>query len=170
MEKEKILKDIHPLIVSSINKYAQGKDEFEDLYQEGVVVVLDLVNNFDEGKGVNMLYYLKLYLKFFYLNYGRYDKKTVSLNVENHEGLELGDLIADEKPGVEEVVIAGLIKEAMCGLVMSLSVEERYIIEELFVKNRTLNDLSKELNISRTSLFRKKEAILHQLKNSIEKS
>lgn len=170
VEKEKILKKIHPLIVSSINKYAEGKDEFEDLYQEGVVKVLELLNEFDEDKGVNMFYYLKLYLKFFYLNYARYDKKTISLNApinDGLDGLELGDLIMDQQPGVEETVLEGLTMENVYEALKDLTKDDRYIIVELFIKNRTLDDLAKELSISRTSFFRKKEAILGHLRRNI---
>lgn len=167
MEKERILKDVHPLIVASINKYAGGKDEFEDLYQEGVTRVLELLDVYDEGKGVNVFYYLKLHLKYFYLNYGRYDKKTVSLNTPVYEGLEMGDLIIDEKPGVEKTVLDSMTRENVYKALKELPEEDRYIIEELFMKCRTLNDLAKELVISRTSLFRRKERILHYLKKQI---
>ena len=167
MEKERILKDVHPLIVASINKYAGGKDEFEDLYQEGVTRVLELLDVYDEGKGVNVFYYLKLHLKYFYLNYGRYDKKTISLNTPVYEGLEMGDLIIDEKPEVEKTVLDSMTRENVYKALKELPEEDRYIIEELFMKCRTLNDLAKELVISRTSLFRRKERILHYLKKQI---
>ena len=158
---------MHPLIVASINKYAGGKDEFEDLYQEGVTRVLELLDVYDEGKGVNVFYYLKLHLKYFYLNYGRYDKKTISLNTPVYEGLEMGDLIIDEKPEVEKTVLDSMTRENVYKALKELPEEDRYIIEELFMKCRTLNDLAKELVISRTSLFRRKERILHYLKKQI---
>ncbi len=167
MEKERILKEAHPLIVASINKYAKDKDEFEDLYQEGAMRVLELLEKFDESRGVSIFYYLKLHLKFFYLNYGRYDKKTVSLNTPVFEGSELGDLIMDEKPGVEKTVLDSLARENANKALKSLPGEDKYIIEELFIRCRTLNDLAKELAISRTSLFRRKEKILRHLKKQM---
>ncbi len=167
MEKESILKKVHPLIVASINKYAGGKDEFEDLYQEGILRVLELMEEYDEGKGVNVFYYLKLHLKFFYLNYGRYEKRTVSLSTPVYEGLEMGDLIIDEKPGVEKIVMDTLAQENVCKALKTLSGEDKYIIEELFMECRTLNDLAKELAMSRTSLFRRKERILRHLKKQM---
>lgn len=164
MEKEKILNEVHPLIVSSIIKYAKDKDDFEDLYQEGVIKVLDLLSEFDSDKGANLFYYLKLYLKLFYQNYGRYGKKVVSLNILTNEGLELGDLIADKGLGVEETVMVKLARERVRQTISRLPKEERYIIEELYAKDRTLDELAKELGISRTSLFRKKTAILKHLR------
>lgn len=134
------------------------------MYQEGVIKVLDLLSEFDSDKGANLFYYLKLYLKFFYQNYGRYGKKVVSLNTLTNEGLELGDLIADKGLGVEETVMVKLTRERVRQTISRLPKEERYIIEELYAKDRTLNELAKELGISRTSLFRKKTAILKHLR------
>ncbi|MGI6235812.1 MAG: sigma factor, partial [Christensenellales bacterium] len=51
MDKRRIIEKVHPLIVASINKYAIGKGEFEDLYQEGIVKILELLKEFDEDKG-----------------------------------------------------------------------------------------------------------------------
>ena len=163
MEKERIIKDAHPLIVSTINKYAIGKGEFEDLYQEGVVKILELIQGFDEGKGVNLFYYLKIHLKYFYLNYGRYDKKAISLNAHISEGIELGELLMDENTDIEAEVIDKLDKEYLKIALSRLSAEDRYIIQQLFIHKKTLETLAKELEISRTSLFRKKTKVLNKL-------
>lgn len=165
MEKERIIKDAHPLIVSLINKYAIGKGEFEDLYQEGVVKIMELLKEFDESRGVNLFHYLKLHLKFFYLNYGRYDRKTVSLNVLINEGIELGELLIDENTDIEAEVIDRLDKQYLKMALLKLSDGDRYIIEQLFIRRKTLDTLAKELKISRTSLFRKKEKVLKKLEN-----
>ena len=57
MDKKTILEKIHPLIVSSINKYALSKDEFEDLYQEGFLTILESLDKYDASKGVDLFYY-----------------------------------------------------------------------------------------------------------------
>ncbi len=164
MEKGRIIKEAHPLLVASINKYGKSKDEFEDLYQEGVVRILELLEEFDESKGVNLFYYLKLNLKFFYLNYGRYEKKTISLNTPAAEGVELWELIEDDSPGVEDIVVGNMVANDIYKAIDKLNKEEKYIIEELFIKSRTLDALAKELKISRTTLFRKKESIIKKVK------
>ena len=111
MDKRGIIEKAHPLIIASINKYAISKGEFEDLYQEGVVRILEALEEYDEEKGVNLFYYLKLQLKFFYLNYGRYEKQVTSLNVPIDEELELIDLMADECTSIEDIVIGKLASQ-----------------------------------------------------------
>ena len=169
MDKERIILEAHPLIVASIRKYAIGKGEFEDLYQEGVVKLLELLQEFDEEKGVGLFYYLKLHLKFFYLNYGRYEREHISLDIPIGDGIELGDTLEDNGEPTEEIVLKQLDIESLYRALEELKDEERYIIEQLIIKRKTLDTVAKELSISRTTLFRRRNAVLKKLKEKLEK-
>lgn len=170
MDKAAILEKAHPLIVLSINKYAVNKGEFEDLYQEGALAVLEALDKYEESKSSNIFYYLKLQLKFFYLNYGRYDKKVASLNQSIGEDLELMDILVDECSRVEDIVFSKLDAQMTYKAFRELGSEDRYIIEQSIIKGRTLDDLAKELNMSRTTLFRRKKKILGKLNENYGKS
>lgn len=167
MDKRRIIEKAHPLIIASINKYAISKGEFEDLYQEGVVRILEALKAYKEEKGVNLFYYLKLQLKFFYLNYGRYEKETTSLNIPINEELELIDLMMDEGVTTEDIVLEKLTVQDVMKAFETLEHEEKYIIQQLIYKGRILDDLAKELGISRTTLFRRKEAALKKIRGKI---
>ncbi|SHI38295.1 sigma-70 family RNA polymerase sigma factor [Lutispora thermophila] len=167
MDKNAILEKAHPLIISSINKYALSKDEFEDLYQEGAIVILESLDKYDRSKSVDIFYYLKNQLRYFYLNYGRYNRKTVSINEPIAEGLELGDTLMDESSCIEDDLLSSAEVEEAYRALMDLNYEERYIIQESIIKQRTLDDLAKELGISRTTLFRRKRSILGKIYNKM---
>ncbi|MDD2482426.1 MAG: sigma-70 family RNA polymerase sigma factor [Lutispora sp.] len=164
MDKGTILEKAHPLIISSINKYAINKGEFEDLYQEGALAVLEALGKYEESKSVNIFYYLKLQLKFFYLNYGRYDKKVISLNQPIGEDIEMQDILMDEYSSVEDIVFSSFDAQVAYKALQKLTRDDRYIIEQSIILQRTLEDLAKELHMSRTTLFRKKKKILNKLK------
>jgi len=168
MDKKTILEKAHPLIVSSINKYALSKDEFEDLYQEGVIVILESIEKYDESRGVDLFCYLKMQLKYYYLNYGRYNKKTISIYEPVGEGIDIADTLVDESSSIEDILLSSFeLKEAYNSL-MDLSYEDRYIVEESIIRQRTLDDLAKELGISRTTLFRKKKGIIKRLSDKLK--
>ncbi|MCQ1528550.1 sigma-70 family RNA polymerase sigma factor [Lutispora saccharofermentans] len=169
MDKAKILEEVSPLIISSINKYAKSKGEFEDLYQEGALAVLESLDKYEQSKGVNIFYYLKLQLKFFYLNYERYGKKTVSLDEPIGEGISLADTLTDESSDVEDIVFANYESQEAYKALQDLAREERYIIEQSIIYRRTLDDLAKELGMSRTTLFRRKSKILDKLSDRLYK-
>ena len=170
MDKRRIIEKVHPLIVASINKYAIGKGEFEDLYQEGIVKILELLKEFDEDKGVNIFYYLKLNLRFFYLNYGRYERETVSLNTPISEGTELKDMIMDEGQRVEDIALQKLYVEYAYKAIQELKHEDRYIIHQLIIKGKTLDAVAKDLGISRTTLFRRKETAIKRMREHMDRT
>ena len=77
--KNELLIKLRPLIISSINKYYPNFRDYEDLIQDGYVVVLDCIENFDPSKGVYFLGYVKTMLKYNYLQNHR-NKTMISLN------------------------------------------------------------------------------------------
>ncbi|NLM42723.1 MAG: sigma-70 family RNA polymerase sigma factor [Clostridiales bacterium] len=167
MDKKTILEKAHPLIISSINKYALSKDEFEDLYQEGVLMVLELLDKYDGSKGVDLFYYLKVQLRFFYLNYERYKKKTMSLNEPIGDDIVLMDTLIDQHSNAEEIMISKWEYKTVYKAFQSLDSEDKFIIEQSIIMKRTLDDLAKELGISRTTLFRRRRKILERISDKL---
>lgn len=171
MNQETIFKDAHPLVVSSIKKYALSKGEWNDLYQEGMLHLLEVLPKFDEASGVTVFAYFKSSLKYFYLNYGRYAKQYSSLNrIIDDEGNELIDLIGDDYVAFDEKLIQEeqirVLKEA----INELNEEEKHLLYLLYHKAMTLDEAAKALNLSISAVFRKKEKILKKLRNSCEKN
>ena len=65
-DREKIIKDFSPLIKASIKKYFANYISYEDAYQDGVVKILELLDNYKGGGKVSLECYLKYQLKFLY--------------------------------------------------------------------------------------------------------
>ncbi|QXM05159.1 sigma factor [Crassaminicella indica] len=80
--KEEMLKKLKPLIFVSIKKYYFGNEEWNDLLQEGAVKILNEIERFDEAKGVPFLGYIKLQLKFFYMEKRKKVRKEISQTVD----------------------------------------------------------------------------------------
>ncbi|MEQ3347555.1 hypothetical protein [Peptoniphilus senegalensis] len=68
--KVKLLDMLEPLIRSSIKKYCPIFNEFDDLYSDGRAIVLSCIEDFDNKR--SFLKYVKLSLKYFYLNTYKY--------------------------------------------------------------------------------------------------
>ena len=160
MDRRRIIEDAHPLIIASIKKYAIWKDEFEDLYQEGALKILELLEEYDDEKGVDIFYYLKLHLRFFYLNYARYEKDLLSLNTSCGDGVSFEETLVDDGASVQDMILEKMNNESLYKLIENLEDEESYIIKQLYFERKTLDTLSKELGISKSKLFRKKDKIL----------
>ena len=66
--KEAVLLKLQPLIISSIKRYYNKIDIYDDLIQEGYEIILLCIHDYDPNKGVHFLGYIKLKLKYHYLN------------------------------------------------------------------------------------------------------
>jgi RNA polymerase sporulation-specific sigma factor len=92
-----IIEKLNPLIISSIRRYYNKIMDYDDLIQEGRLVVLECIKDYDESKGVYFLGYVKIKLKFLYLNKHK-EKITLSLNtsIGEDEDQELIDVLESE--------------------------------------------------------------------------
>ena len=94
-KREELLRKLKPLIIKSIRKYYNDFSQYEDLLQQGYEVILSGIDEFDEEKDVNFLWFIKMKLKFYYLDKHKYKKeKSSSLNKPiGEDGDEILDLM-----------------------------------------------------------------------------
>ena len=171
MNQETIFKNAHPLVVSSIKKYALSKGEWSDLYQEGMLHLLEILPNYDETSGVTVFAYFKSSLRYFYLNYGRYTKHCSSLNfIIDTEGNELIDLIGDEYVAFDEKLLQEEQIRSLRRALDGLEMEEKQLLHLIYDKAMTLDEAAKALKLSISAVFRRKEKLLKKLKSICEKN
>ncbi len=65
---EILLYKLKPLILASIRRYYNKVDEYDDLIQEGYEIILVAIEEYEENRGTQFLGYVKLQLKYHYLN------------------------------------------------------------------------------------------------------
>lgn len=156
--KYELVERFYPLIISSIKRYYNSYSEFEDLVQDGKVIVLECIRDFDKGMNVYFSGFVKTRLKFFYLNKLNSKKEILSLNQKNEEDIELIDLLESEA-NLEEEVINRDFSNRMQELLKNLSFREREIIIEFYYLGLDINEISKVHNIRyRTVLELKRRA------------
>ena len=166
--KELLLSKLKPLIISSINKYYPNSKDFEDLIQDGNMVILECIDEFKPSKGVYFLGYVKTMLKYTYLHKHRI-KKTISLNApigNDVEGELLDLLVSDEAEAIENMVQDELNKTVKDSLKV-LAPRQKQIIELFFIKGLTIGEIATELNISYRTVVNAKTRALEILKNQL---
>src|SRR5699024_6072888 len=92
---EYIIEDLHPLIINSIKRYYYKPDLFDDLIQDGRLLILECIKTYDESKGIYFLAYVKSKLKYLYLNKHKKKSELLILNKKsnNDEDDEPVDLL-----------------------------------------------------------------------------
>lgn len=167
--KEKLLCKLKPLILASIRRYYNKFEEYDDLIQEGYEIILKAIEEFDPNKGVHFLGYIKLQLKYHYLNKHR-EKEYYSLNEPIGDGeLELLDLIESNEIDLLDHIIAKENGEILIKALNSLTKRQKQIIVEFYINELSMEEIAQKLNISYRTVVNTKTNGINNLRKIIVK-
>ena len=166
--KEKLLNKLRPLIIASINKYYPNARDYEDLIQDGYIVILQCIDDFDPSKGVYFLGFVKTMLKYNYLQNHRI-KKTISLNVSVGEDSESEwvDLLESKDLGPMETLLISDENKTLKESLRILGERQRQVIWLFYVEEMSIGDIAHKLNISYRTVVNSKTKALGRLKKEI---
>lgn len=166
--KEELLNKLRPLIISSINKYYPNSKDYEDLIQDGNIVILKCLDSFDPTKGVYFLGYVKTMLKYNYLQNHR-QKHMISLNTpfgEDDEGEMIDLLVSEDLEPLERILMREKDKMlSRCLLV--LTERQRDIVIYFYIKKLSIGEIAKHLNISYRTVVNTKTKAIEKLQNEL---
>lgn len=165
--KFELVERFYPLIISSIKKYYNNYSEYEDLVEDGKLIVLECIEDFDISKNVHFSGFVKTRLRFFYLNKLNSKRDIISLNQRNEEDTEMIDLLASEE-NLEEYVINKDFSKQMQELFKDLSLKEKEIVIEFYYMGLTINEISKLHNISYRTVLELKRRAHKKLREQME--
>ena len=165
--KYELVERFYPLIISSIKKYYNNYSEFEDLVEDGKLIVLECIKDFDVSKNVHFSGFVKTRLRFFYLNKLNSKKDIISLNQKNEEDTEMIDLLESEVDLEEEVINKDFSKRIQ-DLFINLSLKEREVIIEFYYLGLTVEEISKLHNISYRTVLELKRRAHKKLREQME--
>ena len=166
LAKEILLGRCKPLILSSIRKYHNIGD-YDDLIQEGNLVLLESIDSFKLEYGVHFLGYLKMKLRYYYL-----DKKTVklvSLNERDEDGIELLDKLGTNI-NIEEDMIFKEREKSLLEDIDCLSNRQKEIIIMFYFKDLSIGEIAKNLGLKYQTVANIKTRGINILKRVVKKS
>lgn len=166
--KVKLLEMLDPLIRSSIKKYCPIFNEFDDLYSDGRAIVLSCIEDFDNKR--SFLKYVKLSLKYFYLNTYKYlmDVKSDVYDSPSDEEESLGifdtiDAGVDIEGDFLESERLGILKDA----IDSLTSRQETVIRLFFYERLGLSEIADFLGISRWTVINLKRNAIEGMRDFI---
>ena len=167
--KEEILNRLQGLIVKSIKRYYNKIDEYEDLIQEGNLVVLQAIDTFDETKGVYFLGYVKSLLKYAYLNKYKI-RHHISLNTKlADKDCELIDLLESDDVVPLEKIIKFEEHTIIYDALSILTDRQRQVVLLFYMEGLSIGDIAKRLNISYRTVINTKVRALEKMRKYIDK-
>lgn len=167
---EEIINRLQPLIISSIKRYYNNTKEYEDLIQDGNIMIIQSLKDYDESKGAHFLGYIKSNLKFLYLNKHR-TKTFVSLNepVGYDKEEEIIDLLVSEDKEVLDLIIDNERNVRLIKAIDNLTSRQKEVIIYYYVKEFSIDKIAELLGVSYRTIVNTKTRALDNLKNAFSK-
>ncbi|WP_019125697.1 sigma-70 family RNA polymerase sigma factor [Peptoniphilus grossensis] len=166
--KVKLLDMLDPLIRSSIKKYCPIFNEFDDLYSDGRAMVLSCIEDFDNKR--SFLKYVKLSLKYFYLNTYKY---LMDVNSDIHdsptddeESLGIFDSL-DAGVDIEGDFLAGERLAILKAAIDSLTPRQETVVRLFFYERLGLSEIADFLGISRWTVINLKRNAIKGMRDFI---
>ena len=150
---EKIIEDYRPLILASISRYCNLPGFFDDLYQDGVVEVIEVMKEYNPAKGT-IGGYLKVRLKLFYIN--KY-KRLIRRETD-----DIDEIRSKDQPSVMAIADHEN-KMLVARLLSTLDPDERTVIELTFLMDMRASEVSKIMGISKRKVYYLKETGMRKL-------
>ena len=166
--KEQILNELYPLIIASIKRYYNRIFDFDDLLQEGRIVILECINNFDETKGVYFLGYVKTMLKYYFLDKHKI-KLMLSLNekVGSDNEEELVDLLESDVEDASEVLVRLEENNQLLQALSSLTIRQREIVIDYYYEGLTIDQIAEKFGIKYRTVVNTKIVALEKMKRML---
>lgn len=128
--------------------YNHEINEYEELYQEGFIALLNAVERFEPNKGFNFSTFAIKYIKSAsrkILNYKTFDSLDEPLKTKKEDARTRLDLIKDTRIDIERDTIS---KEFNNNLKKILTYDEMKVIKNYYLYNKTLKEISEMLGIT----------------------
>ena len=162
LNDKRIYNAFEPLIISSIKKYYDRADIFEELVDDGKTEIMYAIMEYDGSKKVPFNYYLKQRLRFFYLK--KNPRRSVSsLNYTNEDGDEVMNLIESHE-NIEQDFEDRLEIKKLYEKVRKLPDKQQKIIYENFLREKSAREICKELNMKQSTFYNTRSKALENLR------
>lgn len=169
LAKGDLLIELKPLILSSIRRYYNRLELYDDLIQEGYEVILLSIDDYEADRGVYFLGYIKTQLKYHYLNKHK-EREYLSVNkVIDHKGTEIIDLIQDDEKELLEKILDKEKSLDLLEALDSLTDRQREVICQFYIKDLSLGEIGEKLGIAYRTVVNTKTRALNILKETIVK-
>ncbi|NLY84810.1 MAG: sigma-70 family RNA polymerase sigma factor [Tissierellia bacterium] len=160
---EEIINRLQPLIISSIRRYYNKPNEYHDLIQDGILKVLECIKDYEPSKGVHFLGYVKIMLRYLYLDKHKM-KVHQSLNEVVGDGeVELMDLLVSEDKEPLEEILDREDKKYLLEALNRLTDRQRQVVILYYFEKMRLEDIASMLGVSYRTVVNTKTRAIEKL-------
>ena len=167
--KKELLTRIKPLVIATIRKYYFGQEELEDLIQEGYLRTLQELQRFQLERGIPFLGYIKLHLKYFFMDRGKKHKMEMNFALKSsvtEEGIRIVELLADEKVDVQKKLLKTEEQLELSKKLNALNPRQRQIIALFYGRGLSMRAIAKMLGLHYQTVVKTRDRALEILRKN----
>lgn len=162
--KEKILNSFEPLLKRCCGVYLKNPSDFEDGMQEGRIVILKCIKNYDERLNIPFEAYVKRAVINCIRDMANKNKEHLSLDEEVIEdGENFYEIIPSDFDLEEECIKDDYLKRLYMAL-EKLSQKQREVIIEHYFKGKSMIEIAKYRRCHYMAVVRLKDRALEKLR------
>ena len=153
-----LIEHYQPLVVKAMTRWRGQEAGLMDLVQEGILGLIESVENFDPERGVAFSLYAIHRIRGRMLNYLEREAKNGQLSTEScrqkGDGETLADTLADDAPSVAEIAEQNFLLEQMHLAMERLPNKEKLALDGLFLQEQEPREVATALQISASHVYR----------------
>ncbi len=163
--KEKIIERYKNFVYKEALKTKIYNFDIEDMIQIGTFTILKCIDTFDENKNKNKNFtsYVTRAIKNNYLDLLLREKKRHGKNTSDEVLGEIAD-----KSNTEDSVITSIEASKLHKAFDKLNVNDVELISQLYFHGATIKEVAENLNVSYTTIYRRKTKALNILMNTLK--
>lgn len=166
-----LVNQLKPLILSYSKRYGARQGREEDMYQEGVLEILEALRDFDPSRKIPFLAYVSTRIRHYYHNKRRKNKQYYSLDasVGAAETGTLLDILQDNTCDIEKICIENQEKRFLQNAMEQLSNCQRDIVIRYYFQYQSLKEIAAHKGIHPVSVAKTKAVALKKLGKYLRK-
>ena len=167
---EALLNKFEPLIKKSSRKYYINGYEQRDVKQLAYMATLKAIKKFDTEKSNYFPLYVKRTIQNSIYKELLKSKEKFNVNKTNKELKPITEIenIEDKSINIDEEIIKKERREILINLINKMAPEERELIIEIFIEEKTLKKYAEEKNMKYHRVFYLKKKILQKIESFLE--
>jgi RNA polymerase sporulation-specific sigma factor len=165
---EILFKRLNPVIFKNIYTYWSPSDPLtQDLQQEGYMIILQSLKDFDTDRKVHFLQYVKIRLYYFYKDYFKKSIKNDALSMDHL--YETGrELISDCRDQLTSIILKEE-EDSLHKCIDELSEKEQMIISLFYFRRLSIQEIADKLGIKYRAVINIKSNAVRKLRRKMSK-